>query len=122
MSTLFERIGGEPAIEAAVELFYRRLLEDSLLGPVFAGIDLPRLKGHQRRFLTLAMGGPDAYAGRDLGTAHRRIAERHGLDDRHFDAVLGHLDASLDALGVAAGLRAEVQALAESVRAPVLGR
>lgn len=122
MHPLYERLGGEAAIAAAVDRFYDRVIADPLLAPVFEGVDLERLRGHQRRFLTLAMGGPDAYAGRDLGTAHRRIAERHGLDDRHFDAVLGHLDASLDALGVAAGLRAEVRALAESVRAPVLGR
>jgi hemoglobin len=122
MTTLFERIGGEPALNAAVELFYTRVLHDRELAPLFGGIDMPRLKEHQRRFLSLALGGPNAYAGRDLGTAHRRIAERHGLNDGHFDAVLGHLGDTLIALGVPAMERDETLSIAESVRGAVLGR
>lgn len=122
MTSLFERIGGEPALDAAVEQFYARVLRDATLAPVFAGIDMPRLKEHQRRFLSLALGGPNAYAGRDLATAHRHVAKRHGLNDGHFDAVLGHLDDTLSALGVATAERDETRSIAESVRAAVLGR
>jgi len=122
MDTLFNRLGGEPAVTLAVDHFYERVLADPLLAPVFEGIDLDRLRGHQRRFLAYVMGGPNAYAGRDLGSAHRRIAERHGLTDVHFDAVLSHLDDSLASLAVPEALRGEVLAIADSVRAPVLGR
>ncbi len=122
MTTLFERIGGESALNAAVELFYTRVLHDRELAAVFAGIDMQRLKEHQRRFLSLALGGPNAYAGRDLGSAHRRVAERHGLNDGHFDAVLGHLGDTLSALGVPKAERGETLSIAESVRGAVLGR
>lgn len=122
MTTLFERIGGEPALTAAVDLFYARVLDDSLLAPVFAGIDMQRLKEHQRRFLSLALGGPNAYAGRDLATAHSHISARHGLNDGHFNAVLGHLGDTLSTLGVADVERDETLAVAESVRNAVLGR
>lgn len=122
MSNLYRNLGGEPAIEAAVEAFYARVVADPLLAPIFARVEMNRLKFHQKRFLAHAFGGPGGYQGRDLGEAHRPVVERHGLDDRHFDAVLGHLDASLSSLGVDPTLRGEVLAIAESVRAPVLGR
>ena len=122
MTSLLERLGGTPAIEAAVDLFYRRVLDDPLLAPVFEGISLLRLKGHQRRFLAQAFGGPPVYHGRDLAGAHAGLVARHGLGDRHFDAVLGHLEQSLAALGVAPSLRAEVLAIAEGTRGAVLGR
>ena len=122
MDSLLERLGGTPAVEAAVDLFYRRVLDDPLLAPLFEGVSMPRMRAHQRRFLAQAFGGPAAYRGRGLAEAHAGLVERHGLDDRHFDAVLGHLDGALAALGVAPALRSEVRAIAGSVRGVVLGR
>ena len=122
MNTLFTRIGGEPALQAAVDGFYQRVLQDPLLAPLFAGVDKARLQRHQEQFLALAMGGPNAYTGRDLGRAHRRLVVQFGIGDNEFDRVLQHLDAALAALLVHAALRAEVVALADSVRADVLGR
>ena len=122
MDTLFHRIGGAAALEAAVAEFYRRVLADPVLAPLFAGVDTARLQQHQRQFLALAMGGPSAYAGRNLGAAHRQLVKRHGLGDTHFDRVVQHLGDALGALGVDPGLRSETVALAESVRDSVLGR
>ena len=122
MNTLFERIGGEDALRAAVDGFYQRVLHDPLLAPLFAGVDNARLQRHQQQFLTLAMGGPNAYTGRDLGSAHRRLVSQFGIGDAEFDRVLQHLDAALAALNVPGALRAEVVALADSVRHNVLGR
>lgn len=121
MHTLLDRLGGAPAIEAAVDEFYRRVLGDPLLAPMFEGVSITRVKAHQRRFLAQAFGGPAGYRGRDLGAAHRQLVQRHGLGERHFDAVLGHLADTLAALGVAAGIRFEALAVAESARAAVLG-
>ena len=122
MSTLYERIGGEAALAAAVAEFYRRVLADPLLAPLFAGIDAERLQQHQSRFLALATGGPNAYVGRDLGCAHRRLVKRFGLCDTDFDRVVLHLSDSLVALRVDDVLRREVLVLVESVRDAVLGR
>ncbi len=89
---------------------------------MFAGVEMSRLKFHQRRFLGFAFGGPGGYQGRDLAVAHRPIAERYGLDDSHFDAVVRHLGDTLVDLGVNQELRSEALAVAESVRDAVLGR
>ncbi len=121
MSSLFERLGGAPAVSAAVDVFYDKVLADPLLAPYFEGLDMMRQKGHQRAMLTAAFGGPNAYAGRDLTSAHAGIVER-GVGDAHFDAVVGHLAATLVELGVPAAEVQEAGAVAESVRDAVLGR
>jgi len=122
MSTLFERIGGEAALQAAVAGFYQRVLDDPLLAPLFAGIDVDSLHRHQLQFLSLAMGGPNAYVGADLRSAHRHVVARFRIGDGEFDRVLHHLDGALAGLGVKPALRGEVVALADSVRDDVLGR
>lgn len=121
MSSLFERLGGAPAIEAAVDLFYEKVLSDASLSPFFEGIDMVRQRGHQRAMLTAAFGGPNAYAGRALGAAHAGLLDR-GMNDGHFDAVVGHLGATLSQLGVARELIEEAAGVAESVRDAVMGR
>src|SRR5262245_49676415 len=69
--TLFDRLGGTVAIDAAVDVFYGRVLADPELAPFFARVDLRHLRAHQRAFLAMALGGPERYRGRDLSDAHR---------------------------------------------------
>lgn len=122
MTTLFERLGGDAAVSAAVDAFYSRVLADPLLSPLFAQVSIDRLRAHQQRFLTFAFGGDDAYGGRGMTAAHAGLVERHGLTDEHFDAVLAHLRAALLSLGVSEPLADEVHTVAGSVRNAVLGR
>ncbi len=119
--SLFDRLGGKAAVNAAVEKFYERVLADPLLSPYFDSVDIERQKAKQKGFLTLAFGGPARYTGRGLREAHRPLVAR-GVSDVHFDAVLEHLGATLAALGVGETERTEVAAIAESVRADVLDR
>ncbi|GAA1042726.1 group 1 truncated hemoglobin GlbN [Virgisporangium ochraceum] len=94
--TIFESIGGAPAVQAAVDDFYVRVLADPELAPYFADVDLARLKAHQRAFIAAAIGGPQMYSGRDMATSHARL----GITGEHFDAVVGHLVRTLQDLGV----------------------
>ena len=94
--TIFDAIGGAPAVQAAVDDFYVRVLADPALAPVFAGADMNRLKAHQRAFIAAAIGGPQLYTGRDMATAHAGL----GITDAQFDAVVGHLVDTLTGLGV----------------------
>jgi len=121
MSTLFERIGGVPAVKAAVDIFYGKVLADGRIAHFFDGVDMARQAGKQRAFLVMAFGGPNTYSGLDMRRAHAPLVER-GLNDSHFDAVVENLAATLSELGVGAAEIAEVASIAESVRADVLGR
>jgi hemoglobin len=100
MTSIFDQVGGSPALSLAVEDFYRRVVADPTLQPYFANIDMSRLKSHQRSFLAAALGGPSTYRGRSMVDAHA------GLDitAADFDTVVGHLVETLTALSVPAEL------------------
>jgi purine-binding chemotaxis protein CheW len=118
---LYERLGGAAAVTAAVDSFYRKVLADPHLGRFFREVDMERQAGKQRAFLTMLMGGPNNYTGKNLRLAHRHMVA-DGLDDSHFDAVVGHLAATLTELGASPSDVGEAGALAQSARADVLGR
>jgi hemoglobin len=121
MSTLYERLGGAPAVDQAVQIFYRKVLSDDRIQRFFDGVDMDGQIAKQKAFLTMALGGPSNYTGKDLRTAHAPLVEK-GLNDSHFDAVVENLVATLKELGVGDELIGEVGALLGPTRSDVLGR
>ncbi|CAA9891505.1 Group 1 truncated hemoglobin GlbN [Candidatus Methylobacter favarea] len=119
--TLFDKIGGAPAVEAAVDIFYRKVLMDYRINRFFENTDMDTQRAKQKAFLTMAFGGPNNYTGTDMRNAHARFIKM-GLDDSHFDAVMENLGATLEELDVPQELIAEVAAIAESTRNDVLNR
>lgn len=119
--SLYERIGGAPAVEAAVDVFYRRVLADSHISHFFDDTDMDAQRSKQKAFLTMAFGGPNEYTGKDLSDAHRDLVRR-GMNDSHFDAVAGHLQATLEELGVPEAETGEVMTIAGGTRDAVLCR
>ena len=119
--TLYERIGGEPAVSAAVEIFYRKVLNDYRINRFFGNTDMDKQIAKQKAFFTMAFGGPNNYTGVDMRKAHAHLV-KIGLDDSHFDAVMEHLGATLVELEVPATLIAEAATIAESTRKDVLGK
>jgi len=122
MISLFERLGGEAAIDAAVDLFYRKVLEDDRIKHFFAGVDMQRQAGHQKLFFMFVFGGIPNYPGQAMRQAHKRLVEEMGLSDAHFDAVIENLGSALQELGVSEDLIAEAAKIAESTRDDVLNR
>ncbi len=114
--SIYETIGGAPAVEAAVDLFYAKVWSDPSLRDYFAEVDRGKLKGHQRTFITIALGGPDAYRGRPLHTAHQGRA----VTDAAFDQVVGHLVDTLGELGVPAGTVQEIAARLAPTRSDIV--
>src|SRR5215468_4455478 len=70
-------IGGAGPVALVVDEFYRRLLADPQVAPVFQSLietgGMAHLKRHQVLMLVRVLGGPDQYTGRDLATAHRGL-------------------------------------------------
>ena len=114
--SIYERIGGADAVRAAVDDFYARVLADPALAPFFAATDLDRLKAHQRSFIAAAIGGPEVFSGRDMASAHAGL----GISDADFDAVVGHLVATLGGLGVPAGTITQIGGALTPLRAQVV--
>jgi hemoglobin len=121
-SSLYDRIGGEPALMAAVDIFYKKVLDDELTRPFFVGLDMAAQIRKQVAFMTWAFGGPPALKGRDLRVAHADLVKNRGLTDVHFDAVAGHLKETLTEMGVQADLIEEALAIVGTTRADVLNR
>ena len=119
--TLYERLGGEPAVNAAVDIFYRKVLADYRINRFFDDTDMEKQAAKQKAFLTMAFGGPNNYTGTDMRTAHARFVKM-GLNDSHFDAVVENLGATLTELNVPQALIAEVAALCETTRNDVLNK
>jgi hemoglobin len=119
--SLYDRIGGAAAVEAAVDVFYGKVINDYRINRFFDGIDMNAQAVKQKAFFTMAFGGPNTYTGADLRTAHAGLVKM-GLGNDHFDVVMEHLGATLQELNVPAELIGEAAALAESTRNDVLGK
>ena len=117
--SLYEKLGGDAAVDAAVDIFYRKVLMDDRISNYFDTVDMEAQAAKQKAFLTMAFGGPHTYTGKDMRAAHQHLK---GLNDGHFDAVVENLAATLKELGVADGEISNVAGIAESVRADVLNR
>ena len=99
MNTLYEKLGGEAAVDAAVELFYKKVLADERIKRFFEGVDMKRQASHQKLFLTYAFGGMQSYPGRAMRAAHKRLVDEMGLSDEHFDAVIEDLGSCTQGTG-----------------------
>jgi hemoglobin len=115
--SLYDTLGGAVPLRVAVDRFYTAVLADPELAAYFDGVDVAHVKRHQILLLTQVLGGPQTYAGRDLGAAHRHL----GVTSAHYDRVVDHLVATLQGLqapravvaaveGAVAGAKAEIVA------------
>jgi hemoglobin len=113
--TLYGRLGGYDAIAAAVADLMPRLRSDPKLWVYWKGKSVEsRRRGDQLLidFLCAAFGGPVYYDGPDMKTSHHGL----GITNEEWDLTLGHIGATLDALGVAVREKAEVLAAAASLK------
>ena len=117
-ASLYEQIGGEAAVNAAVDLFYRKVLADDRISSFFDTVDMDAQRAKQKAFLTFAFGGPNSYTGRDMRKAHESMK----LTEEHFTAVMENLGATLQELGVPEALIGKAAAIAMSVKGDVLNK
>jgi hemoglobin len=116
--SIYEQLGGEAAVEAAVDIFYRKVLSDERISHFFDSVDMDAQRAKQKAFLTVAFGGPNKYSGKDMRQAHAKMQ----LTEVHFDAVMEHLGGTLVELNVPAELIGQAAAIALSVKNDVLNR
>ena len=116
MTTLFERLGGKPAVNAAVDIFYTKVIADASINHLFSGVDMPRQIAKQKAFLTYAFGGAESYSGKSMREAHKHL----NLTEDHFNAVAGHLKSTLEELDVPQELQDEVMQVVGSTHDDVL--
>jgi len=94
--TLYERIGGDAAVERFIGAFYERVLGDPELAPFFAEASMDRVRNMQREFFAAALDGPVRYSGRSLAVIHAGM----GIRVRHFARFVRHLLQTLRGQGL----------------------
>ncbi len=57
--SIYHQIGGEPVLNAAVDLFYEKVLADKRIKQFFDGTDMPRLRETQKQFSHVRARRPD---------------------------------------------------------------
>ena len=120
-NNIYEQLGGAAAVDAAVDIFYRKVLNDPQINRFFDTTDMDAQRAKQKAFLTMAFGGPNSYSGKDMRNAHARLVAK-GLNGSHVDAIIEILGATLREMGVGESLIQQVAAIAESTRNDVLNR
>lgn len=117
--TLYQRLGGEAAVDVAVDIFYRKVLANDRISEYFDDVDMDKPRAKQKSFLTMVFGGPHDSSGKDMREAHKPLVER-GLNDAHFNAVAENLQGALRELKVAPELIDEVMTIAAGTHDDVL--
>lgn len=121
MASLYERLGGEGAIDAAVDKFYDKIVKDDSLNGMFKNTKMDAQREKQKAFMTQAFGGPAKYTGKMMRIAHSQINDgKHPTED-HFGAVAGHLIGTLKELGVAQALIDEAIGVVATTKNDVCG-
>ena len=83
--SLYDEMGGEPALRRVLRTLYDRLFDDPMIGFLFEGKDKEQLIEHQVWFTARFLGGPSRYEGRSLPDAHAALPLLKGhFDRRHF--------------------------------------
>ena len=100
-ATLYDRLGGMPAIRAVVDDFVGRILADERVNRWFAhaASDPANMEAYKAKladFVCQGTGGPCKYAGADMVTAHKG----RGVTEEAFQAVVEDLVATLEKLKV----------------------
>ncbi len=104
--SLYDRLGGQPAIEAVVKDFAGNVLADTRINKKFAKSNADRLVKNLTDFVCHATGGPCAYTGQSMTKAHKKM----GVTTGEFNALVEDLVKSLDKFNVPAKEKGEVLA------------
>lgn len=81
--TLYEWAGGKEAFEKLTHEFYKKVLEDDLLSPIFMNMSDTHTR-HVAHFIAEVFGGPKLYSEGDQGSHAKMVAHHLGkmLDEK----------------------------------------
>ena len=120
MGTLYTELGGSGMVERIVDVLYDKVSADDRLSPFFEKVDLSSQRHKFRMFLNTITGGPGAISALELRTAHAHSVD-HGLDQSHFDAFVGHLEAAMTECEVPTDVADRILGRLADYQADVLG-
>ena len=121
MPSLYQRLGGHHGIALVVDDFDAILVADDRVSARFTAMkpaDVSRLKSHAADQVCAATGGPCAYLGRDMKTAHRGM----NITDAEWDATVEDLVKALDKNKVDPKDKSELLGMLGPMKADIVGQ
>ena len=94
-ASLYDRLGGKPAIEAVIDKFLEHVVADARISARFATLEpaaVTRLRNHLVDQVCMATGGPCQYTGKNMVEAHAGM----GVTEAEFTALVEDLVKALD--------------------------
>jgi hemoglobin len=116
--SLYERLGGQPAIVAVVDDFVGNVAKDKRIKGFFAHTDIANLKTKLVEQICAATGGPCTYTGRDMKTVHAGL----GIRSRDFDALVEDLGKTLKKFKVPKKEQGELVAILAPMKKDIVTR
>ena len=121
MAELIDQLGGPERLRLTVENFYDKIVSDPMLESFFENTDVSHIRGQQKMFFAMVLGGEGAYKGRDLRKAHAGLVD-DGMSDPHFSRMKALFRQTLVEMDVEDEAVEKIVALFESRRNEILGR
>lgn len=116
--SLYDRLGGKPAIQAVVDDFVGNVAADPRINQRFANTNIPRLKAMLVDQICEASGGPCRYTGQNMTEAHRGM----NITDGEFTALVEDLVKSLDRFNVPAPEKNELLTALGGLKPQIVGK
>lgn len=114
--SVYDQMGGERVVSAVASDLHERMVRDDLIGRWFIITDGEEIRFHLHAYLVVALGGPEAYAGRSMRLAHQGLA----ISSAAWERVLLLLAESLRTVGVDEVWAAKVIAIIGTFRAVIV--
>ena len=115
-TSLLSKIGGEPVLNALVEIFYQKILLDDRVNRLFQETSIDKLITKQTAFLRYALEGSESYQGKSLREAHAHLS----LNEQHWYAVIDDLIDSMHDLKVPGEIINEVLKVVGRTKSEIL--
>ena len=116
--SLYDRLGGQPAITAVVDDFVANVAADHRINRFFAKANIGRLKARLVEQICQGTGGPCTYTGGDMRSVHAGM----GIQAKHFNALVEDLGKSLNKFKVPAREQRELVAILGPMKRDIVTR
>lgn len=117
--SLYDRLGGEAAVQSVVEVLYKKIVADSEIGHFYAKTDVATQLDRLSVFVA-ALFGHQRYPNTTYLWRQSVKLLFSGFNSRHYDHWIGHLHASLVELGIYQESVAEVMSTLEAMREKIM--
>ena len=117
-ASLYDRLGGKPAITAVVDDFVANVAADQRINARFANANIGRLKQMLVAQICAGTGGPCSYTGRDMQSAHKGM----NISDAEFGALVEDLVTTLDKFKVPAKEKQDLLAVLGPMKPAIVGQ